>query len=200
MDQLTALRIDLAKRSKWNIGYFGAGFLYWCFAAISGSLLPIETAKFYWMIGGFTIFPVAILLFRLVGSDPFTRGNALGNLIGLTHVSLIGLLMPLVIVCFIQFPQGLPLAAAICFGVSFPVFFWAFGGYIFLLHIIVRVAGATVLWFVLPDARYTVLPAFIAVMYFLTMLVIPRRREAWLRAHDPVATMQEGSATKGKVS
>ena len=183
MDSLVALRIDLAKRSHWNIGYFVAGFLYWWFATITGSVLPMESAKLYWMIGGFAIFPTALLVSRLLGVDPFTRGNTLGSLLGLAHVSVINLLLPLVIVFFLYFPQGLPLGAAICFGASFPVFFWVFGDPIFLVHIIVRVAGATAIWFVLPDERYTIVPAFVAALYLLTAILLPSRRQAWLRAH-----------------
>jgi hypothetical protein len=184
MDSLKALRIDLAKRSKWNIGYFAAGFVYWCFAAITGTVLPVESAKIYWMIGGFTIFPMTIILSRFWGADPFTRGNTLGDLIRLTHGSLMGLLLPLVIICFLYLPQALPLAAAICFGASFPVFFWAFGDHIFLSHIIIGVAGAAVLWVALPSGRFSLLPAFVAVMYLVTAILLPGRRAAWLRAHD----------------
>ncbi|HEV3217558.1 MAG TPA: hypothetical protein VGZ27_17640 [Vicinamibacterales bacterium] len=183
MDSLQALRIDLARRSKWNIGYFAAGFVYWCFAAVVGAVLPIESARVWWMIGGLTIFPMAIVLSRLLGSDPFTKGNTLSSLIALTHVSLIYLLMPLVVVAFLRLPTALPLAMAICFGVSYPVFSWAFGDRIFLWHSIIRVLGATVIWFALPQYRYTLLPSFVAVAYLATTVILPGRREAWLRAH-----------------
>ena len=57
MDSLSGLRIDLAKRSKWNIGYLVAGLVYWSFAAIAGWMLPMESARVLWMVGGFTVFP-----------------------------------------------------------------------------------------------------------------------------------------------
>lgn len=184
MDSLSALRIDLARRSKWNIGYMVAGLVYWSFATVVGIVLPMESAKVYWMIGGFTVFPMAILLSRLFRSDPFTRGNTLGSLIGLTHVSVIGVLTPLLIVLFRDYPAALPLAAAIFFGASFPVFFWAFGDQVFLWHLIVRVAGTTTIWFSMPNHRYSVLPAFVAVVYLVTAILLPWRRQVWLRAHD----------------
>jgi hypothetical protein len=182
MDSLTAMRIDLARRSKWNIGYFLAGFVYWSFATVVGMALPMESAKVYWMVGGFTVFPMAIAFSRILGSDPFTRGNPLGSLIGMAHGSLIGFLTPVLIVIFRDLPTALPLAAAIFFGASFPVFFWAFGHPIFLGHIIVRVAGATVIWFAMPTQRWTVLPAFVAMMYLVTMIPLPLLRQRWLRA------------------
>jgi hypothetical protein len=182
MDSLVALRIDLAKRSQWNIGYFVAGFLYWSFATIAGATQPLESAKVFWMVGGFTIFPTAVVLSYLLKADPFTRGNTLGSLIGLTHVSLIGLFIPLIIILFRFLPTALPLAMAIVFGASFPVFAWAFGDRMFLWHIIVRTAGATAMWFALPDLRATLIPAFVAMLYLVTAILIPSRRRAWLRS------------------
>jgi hypothetical protein len=127
---------------------------------------------------------LAIVLSRLWGADPFTKGNALGNLVGLTHASLIWLLMPLIIIFFMRLPAGLPLAMAICLGVSYPVLFWAFGGRIFLWHVIIRVVGATVIWFALPLDRYTVLPGFVALIYLVTTILLPGQRRIWLHAHD----------------
>jgi hypothetical protein len=180
------MRIDLARRSKWNIGYFVAGFVYWSFATLVGMALPMESARVYWMIGGFTVFPMAIGFSRIMGSDPFTRGNPLGSLIGLAHGSLIGFLTPLLIVIFRDVPPVLPLAAAIFFGASFPVFFWAFGHPIFLGHIIVRVAGATAIWFIMPSYRYTVLPTFVALVYLVTMIPLASLRQRWLRTQGAV--------------
>ena len=182
-DNLNELRIDLARRSKWNVGYFAAGFLYWSFAAAVGSLLPVPAAKLYWLIGTFFIFPLAVLLSRLLRADPFTSGNALGNLLGITHVGLIYLLFPLIIVFFLYLPEALPLALAICFGASFVVFFWVFGSALFLWHIIIRVVGATIIWFAMPEYRYSLLPAFVAALYLATALVIPAQRRAWLGSH-----------------
>ncbi len=180
---LEELRVDLANRSKWNIGYFVAGFLYWSFATITGTLLPAESAKLYWLIGTFFIFPLAVLSSRVLKADPFTKGNTLGNLVGWTHVSMIYMLFPLIIVFFLYLPDALPLAMAICYGASFIVFFWAFGAPLFLWHIVIRVAGVTLIWFVLPDFRYSLLPGFVAALYLVTCLVIPVHRRAWLRAH-----------------
>jgi len=59
LDTLRGLRIDLATRSRWNIGYMWAGFAFWSFAAVIGVALPIESAKVGWMIGGCATFRCA---------------------------------------------------------------------------------------------------------------------------------------------
>jgi Family of unknown function (DUF7010) len=182
MDSLAELRTDLARRSQWSIGYSAAGFVYWSFAAIVGALQPAASARLYWAVGGCLIFPLAIALSLGWGADPFSRGNALGDLVGLTHASLIWLLMPLIVVFYFRFPDGLPLALAICLGASYPVLGWAFGTRIFLWHIIIRVVAVTGIWFALPEHRYTLLPAFVAAMYLAMTALIPGQRRAWLRS------------------
>lgn len=183
MTELARLRVDLAQRSKRNIGYFAAGFLYSTFAAVVGAALPLPAAKLWWAMGAGAIFPAALLCSRLFEADAFTRGNAPADLVGLAHLSLLALTMPVLAMCFFELPEGLPLAAAVFFGASFPVLSSAFGDSLFLVHAVVRVAGATWLWFALPDARAAALPAFVAVMYLVTLAAIPWRRRAWLRVH-----------------
>jgi hypothetical protein len=158
-----------------------AGFAYWCFAAVIGATLPIESARVYWLVGGCAVFPAAVMVSRVLGADPFSRGNTLGSLIGIAHVSLIGISIPVLIAMFRDYPAALLLAAGLFFGASFPVFFWAFGDSIFLVHFILRVAGVVAIWFATPEHRDAVLPAFVATVYLGTALVLPQRRAAWLR-------------------
>jgi hypothetical protein len=180
VDSLSSLRVDLARRSKWNIGYLVAGFVYWSFAAITGTMLPMASAKMLWMAGGFTIFPMAIGFSYALRSDPFCKGNPLGSLMGLAHGGMIVMSIPLLIALMRDNPTMLPLCAAILFGASFTVLSWAFGDPIFLAHIIVRVVGVTAIWFAMPAHRFSVLPASVAALYLMTFLLLPARRQRWM--------------------
>ena len=70
-DNLQALRVDLAKRSFWNLGYFVAGLIFWLYVIAIDVYFPLKVAKVYWLVGTFFIFPIAVLVSRLVGADPF---------------------------------------------------------------------------------------------------------------------------------
>ena len=61
-DSLRSLRIDLARRSQWNIGYFCSGFVFWVCAAVVGGSHPLPIARIYWLVGSMLIFPVAVVL------------------------------------------------------------------------------------------------------------------------------------------
>jgi len=179
--ELADLRTELAHRSKWNLGYFWSGFLFWVFVAATGSALPLSHARVYWLVGTFFIFPVAVAMSKLVGADPFGKGNALGELVGYTHMSVISLTFPLVLAAFVYLPEALLLVMAIAYCVDFYVMTWAFGHRIFGLHATMRVVAVTVIWFAVPSWRTTVLPAVVAFAYLGTALALPFLRARWLK-------------------
>jgi hypothetical protein len=110
---LQALRLDLAERSFWNLGYFVAGLIFWLYVITVNIYFSLEVAKVYWLVGTFFIFPIAVLVSRLLGADPFSKGNKLGELVGYTHMSVIALTFPLIIFSMIYFPEVMILILAI---------------------------------------------------------------------------------------
>ena len=68
MTSLSALRVDLARRSKWNIGYLVAGLVYWSFAAIVGALLPMESAAIWFAMPAhrFSVLPAFVAALYLI--------------------------------------------------------------------------------------------------------------------------------------
>jgi hypothetical protein len=180
---LQALRLDLAERSFWNLGYFVAGLIFWLYVIAVNIYFPLEVAKIYWLVGTFFIFPIAVLVSRLLGADPFSKGNKLGELVGYTHMSVIALTFPLIIFSMIYFPEVMILILAIAYCLDFYVMTWAFGSPLFGIHAAVRVVIVTVIWFARPDWRVIVLPATVAFAYLITVILIPRLRRKWLAKH-----------------
>lgn len=182
-DHLRSLRVDAAERGKWNIGFFAAGLVFWCGAAIVGAQLPLETARIYWFAGTFLIFPLAVLFSRLCKADPFTKGNALGDLVGYTHMSVIALTTPLIFAVLLYHPEMLLLAMAILYCIDFYVMSWAFGTPLFGVHAALRTAAVSLIWFAAPEWRSTVLPAVVALFYLGTLILSPMLRRRWLATH-----------------
>ena len=178
---LNLLRVDLAQRSKWNIGYFCSGFLFWTYVAVIGSAFPLVVARTYWLAGTFFIFPVAVAVSRLLRADPFSKGNTLGELVGYTHMSVIAMTLPLVLSAFIYFPEAMVLVMAICYCLDFYVMTWAFGSRLFGLHAALRTLAVTIVWFALPEWRASALPIVVAVAYLVTVLLIPPLLRQWLK-------------------
>ena len=177
---LHSIRVDLAKRSFWNIGYFAAGLTFWIYVIVIAIFFPLEVAKIYWLVGTFFIFPISVLISRLMGADPFTKGNILGELVGYTHMSVITLTFPIVILAMIHFPEAMILIMAITYCLDFYVMTWAFGCPLFGVHAAVRVVVVSIIWFVLPGWREIVIPAVVALAYLITFFLIPVLRGRWL--------------------
>jgi hypothetical protein len=178
---LRLLRIDLARRSSWNIGYFYSGLVFWLYVAVIGSVLPPDVAKVYWLVGTFAIFPFAVTISRVCRVDPFCKGNDLGELVGYTHMSVVAMTFPIIIAVFIYLPQALLLVIAISYCLDFYVLTWAFGSRLFGLHAALRTLVVTVIWFALPQWRASVLPLVVAMAYFVTVILIPPLRRQWLK-------------------
>jgi hypothetical protein len=182
-NNLSDLQQDLAVRSHWNIGFFIAGFLFWTYAAIVGSLFDLAVAKTYWLVGTFFIFPVAVVASKLVGADPFTKGNKLADLVGFTHMSVIALSFPMVIASYVYNPELMLLVMGICYCIDFYVMSWAFGSRIFGIHAAVRMLAITLVWFFLPELRLLAIPLVIALAYIITVLLIPSSRKGFLKGY-----------------
>jgi len=188
---LDLLRVDLARRSKWNIGYLGSGFLFWLYATVIGSVFPLLVARVYWLVGTFFIFPVAVGISRLLRADPFSKGNALGEVVGYTHMSIIAMTLPLVLSAFIYFPEAMILVMAIAYCLDFYLMTWAFGSPLFGLHAPVRSLAVTIIWFAWPEWRAFALPLVVAMAYLVTVVLIPPLLRQWLKEQ---ATIQDSTS------
>jgi hypothetical protein len=182
------LRVDAAKRGKWNIGFFSAGFLFWVYVGFIGNHFPLATARIYWIVGTFFIFPLAVLISKIFKADPFTKGNTLGELVGYTHMSIITLTFPIIIVTAVYFPEALILIMAICYCLDFFVMTWVFGSWLFSIHGAFRTFVVTIIFFAVPEWRLTVLPAIVAILYLATVILIPILRKRWLEKHAKIIT------------
>jgi hypothetical protein len=184
---LPALRLDLAERSQWNIGYFVAGCLLWLAIFVAGRLLPVADARFAWIAATFFTLPVAVAVSRLLKADPFCTDNELGRLVGYTHMSVIGLSLPIVLMLCLIDPEAQILAMAILYCIDFYVMSWAFGSRLFGIHAVVRTALVSAIWFAAPEWRLSLLPLAVAALYLVTVVAIPLFRRKWLAAHRSAA-------------
>ncbi len=181
---LSSLRMDLATRSGWNIGFFVAGMLLWVGILITNLTVPIETGRMVWIALTFGVFPVAVLVSKLVQADPFCNDNPLGQLVGYTHMSVVSLAFPIFVITAIYDPHIQLLAMAILLSVDFYVMSWAFGSAVFGLHAAARTVLVTVIWVAFPESRLTLIPMVVAAFYLGTVLLLPIARRRGIKLAD----------------
>ncbi len=178
---LSGLRMDLATRSGWNIGFFVAGMLLWVGILVTNLTVPIETGRKIWIALTFGVFPVAVLVSKLIHADPFCKDNPLGQLVGYTHMSVVSLSFPIFIITAIYDPNIQLLAMAILLSIDFYVMSWAFGSAVFGLHAAARTMLVTFIWVAFPESRLTLIPLVVATFYLGTVFLLPILRRRWIK-------------------
>ncbi len=131
--------------------------------------------------GTFLIFPLAVLFSKLFKADPFTKGNSIGELVGFTHMSVIALSFPIIILTAIYLPSALILVMAILYCLDFYVMSWGFGTKLFGIHSAIRTIIVSVIYFTIPTYRSILIPLFVALLYLSIVILIPILRKKWLK-------------------
>ncbi|QSE98660.1 DUF7010 family protein [Fulvivirga lutea] len=177
---LLSLRVDLAKRSKWNIGYFASGCFFWIFVGFVTNNYSVEKSRIYLVLGTFFIFPMALLLSKIFKADPFSTKNTLGKLIGITHMCVVFFSLPLVVLTAMTEPNSLILVMAVLYCLDFYVMAWSFGTWIFTAHAILRIIIVTLIYMVFPAYIFTIIPFSIAFLYLITIIFSQILRKRWI--------------------
>lgn len=143
-----------------------AGMVYWAVLAVAGT----QTAARGWLTvavwGSGAIFPLALLFATLFRNDFMKDRSASGDVL---LPALIGMLLfwpMLAAVAALGSADALPLILAIGMSIHWPVIGWSYGRTaLYSAHAVARALVVTAIWFVLPEARYTLLPLSVAVVY-----------------------------------
>jgi hypothetical protein len=160
-------------KANGGIALPAAGFIYWLAAGIAGFYLNPQLWIFAVSCGSGLLFPLGMLLANPMKSD-ITAKSEISSLLLPALLSMLTF-WPLVFATSKSNPSFAPLAIGIGMSIHWPVIGWVYGlNKSFIGHHIVRVAGCTAIWFLLPDHRFTLLPLFIALVYFITVFVIRR--------------------------
>ncbi|HEY5548341.1 MAG TPA: hypothetical protein VIL17_01950 [Coriobacteriia bacterium] len=139
-------RAGFAAATKKGIGLPIAGAAFWIAASAIFLLVPPKPAGFVVMVGTGLVFPLGILISRLLKGDIFAKEPPLSDLGGiLAAVQLF--YWPIIILCMLVFPVWLPFVLAVLFGSHFLPYGWLYQsrGYYFLGIAVPVVAAATAL-------------------------------------------------------
>ena len=178
MDEaFSAYRVAYARTAGRSLAMPIAGALVWLAFAIAGALLPERQAGLVMLFGSGVIFPLGLLLARVLGEDLLSRDSPFARLMGASTL-MVNLLWPLHIVLFLQDPDLLPLTLGVGLGLHWIVFGWIVRHPVGLFHAIARSVLLPVLWVAFPDSRFVALPGAVTVVYVVTIVILVRRADA----------------------
>ncbi len=169
---MTTEELNIAKQNYFiqtngGIALPAAGFIYWFALGICGFFVSQNT---WALIGFFTsgmIFPLGLLLSKLLKSNIMAKGP------------LTSLVMPAMTAMFLSWGMIIPgyladvsltpLFIAIGMSLHWPVIGWMYGSKTCLAHAISRVVLVTLIWFALPEYRFTLIPLLVSLIYLITI-------------------------------
>lgn len=173
---LSQLRADFGRSRMLSLPI--AGTVAWSAAGVLGAILPdADSASIALFLCLPTIFPLALLIGRFLGEDPFgAKGqNELDGLF------LQGLLMANLVWCIaIPFwmiePSSLPLSAGVLAGLMWIPLSWILQHWVGLFHAIARSILVTLAWFLFPGHRFILIPVVIVAVYVVSIIALAARK------------------------
>jgi len=149
-----------------------AGAAYWLALGLLGSKVEPQTWSLIAFIFSGTIFPVAIVLSKLLRNDFLKDRTAVSGVLLPAFLSMF-LFWPMALAAYWNFNQLTPLILAIGMSIHWPVIGWSYGRATpYIAHAVARAAIVFGIWQFMPDARFTLLPLSVAAIYVVTVIVI----------------------------
>lgn len=166
---LEQLKDDIIVDGKKGYPFFLAGTLYWLVMGILGMVMDVsqQLALFY-VIGTSCIFPLAILIGKIVGSNLLTKNplGVLGGIIGAIQAFYI----PLWIVLYLEHYELVPLGIGLLGASHFLPYLWIYRSKSYLFLTIAMAVISLVFGYIFLDLAFIGLPFTLAALYLVTVI------------------------------
>ncbi|WP_438348409.1 DUF7010 family protein [Paenibacillus sp. FA6] len=136
-------------------------------------IFPVETVQLIWIFGLGAIFPIGILISKILGVNLFTTGNPLGTLGGLVAGPQ-AFYIPVFILVYMNIPEYLPFTIGLLAGSHFLPYTWIYKSKAYLFVTLGTCLSALILGSLLVDQAFTLVPLAISMVYGVGVLLIRR--------------------------
>ncbi len=151
-----------------------AGTVAWTVAGVLGTILPVDSASIALFVCTGMIFPLGILIGRLINENVLEKKNELDGLFGLNIVMAL-LVWAIAIPFWLVEPTSLPLSVGVLTGLMWVPMSWMMQHWIGLFHGIARTVLVLAAWYVFPSDRFVVIPGVIVIIYLISIYVLVTR-------------------------
>jgi hypothetical protein len=149
-----------------------AGATYWAALAAAGYLVEPRWWHMIALFGSGAIFPLALIYAAIFRNNFMKDRTAVSSVIGPAFIGML-LFWPIAIAAFWEAPGVFPLVLAVGLSMHFPVIGWSYGRTaLYSAHAIIRAVIVFMIWWKLPEARLTLLPASVSAIYLITVLAV----------------------------
>ncbi|QDQ02986.1 hypothetical protein FOH38_22480 [Lysinibacillus fusiformis] len=136
-------------------------------------VFPIEAIRLIWIFGLGAIFPIGILISKILGVNIHTTGNPLGTLGGVVAAPQ-AFYIPVFIIVYMNIPEYLPFTIGLLAGSHFLPYMWIYKSKAYLFVTLGTCLSALVLGGFFVDLAFTLVPLAISIVYGIGVLLIQR--------------------------
>ncbi len=163
---------DLSVRTRKGISMFYVGTVYWLLLGLIGFIqMHPKLLGLIYLIGAGMIFPLGILVSKLMKIDLFANGNPLSTLGGVIGGMQL-LFAPILIIIFMEKVEWLPFFVAVLTGAHFLPFAILYSSKAIFFLTFGVVGFTSVVGFLFMESIYLVLPFGLCIIYFITTLLV----------------------------
>ncbi len=170
-ENLKDTRYELSVRAQKGYPILLSGALFFLVLAILSLYIPKDALYLLWVVGLGMIFPLGIIIGKLLKIDIITKDNPLGTLGGIV-AGMQAFFIPVFIMVYQNNPEWLPFTVGLLGASHFLPYYWIYDSkaYLFLAiatGLVAFVAGGTFI-----GSAFLVTPLGIAAVYAITVVLI----------------------------
>ena len=164
-----------------------AGIIAWTISGIAGAFLSEFYAVWVLFIATGSIVYLSLLISKFTGENFIDKNKPKNEFDGLFLYTVLqsALVYAIAIPFFLIDHESLPMTIGILTGLMWIPFSWIIKHWVGLFHTVLRIALVLSLWYLFPDARFTIIPAAIILVYLLTILILEIRRRRLIKLDKP---------------
>lgn len=167
-------KVEFINRTKKGVVMFYVGTIYWLLLGLLSLFdINIKLLGICYLVGAGMLFPLGIMVSKLLNIDFIAKGNPFSNIAGVLGGMQI-LFAPILILVFIEHIEWLPFFIAILTGAHFLPFTALHNSKGYIFQSLGVVLYTSVIGFPFMEQIYNILPFGLSLIYFLTCLIITK--------------------------
>lgn len=136
-------------------------------------VVPIEAVQLIWIFGLGAIFPIGMLISKMLGVNINATGNPLGTLSGIVAAPQ-AFYIPVFIIVYMNIPEYLPFTIGLLAGSHFLPYMWIYKSKAYLFVTLGSCFSALILGGFFVDHAFTLVPLAISIVYGIGVLFIQK--------------------------
>ena len=165
-------KLDLMTRTKKGIAMFYVGTIFWLLMGILNFMdIDVKLLGVIYLVGIGILFPLGILVSKLLKIDFIAAGNPLSNLGGVLG-GMQMLFAPILILVFIEKIEWLPFFIAILTGAHFLPYAILYKSKAYFFQSFGVVGFTSIIALISMNHLYSVLPFVLSAVYLITILLL----------------------------